>query len=49
VQVPSLAALGVAENDFPALVGNAQRASSMKTNPVELTADELKQILCAAL
>jgi alcohol dehydrogenase class IV len=49
VQVPSLAALGVAENDFPALVGNAQRASSMKTNPVELTVDELKQILCAAL
>ncbi len=49
VQVPSLAALGVAEKDFPALVEKAQRASSMKTNPVELTADELKQILCAAL
>jgi alcohol dehydrogenase class IV len=49
LQAPSLAALGVAEKDFPALVGNAQRASSMKTNPVELTADELEQILRAAL
>lgn len=47
--VSPLAALGVAEKDFPALVGNAQRASSMKTNPVELTADELGQILRAAL
>jgi alcohol dehydrogenase class IV len=49
LQVSSLAALGVAEKDFPALVEKAQRASSMKTNPVELTAEELKQILRAAL
>ncbi|MEI7851304.1 MAG: iron-containing alcohol dehydrogenase [Kiritimatiellales bacterium] len=49
LQVPPLSALGVAEKDFPALVGNAQRASSMKTNPVELMAEELTQILHAAL
>ena len=49
LQVPPLSALGVAEKDFSALVANAQRASSMKTNPVELMAEELTQILHAAL
>ena len=49
VRVPSLAALGVAENDFPVLVEKAQRASSMKSNPVELTAGELQQSLRSAL
>lgn len=49
LQVPPLSALGVAEKDFSALVANAQRASSMKTNPVELTERELTQILHAAL
>ncbi len=49
LQVPPLSALGVTEKDFPALVENSQRASSMKTNPVELTAGELEEILHAAM
>ncbi len=49
LQVQPLSALGVSGKDFPALVGNAQRASSMKTNSVELTKRELTQILHVAL
>ena len=49
LRAPTLSAFGVAEKDFPVLVENAQRASSMKTNPVELTAEELTQILHVAL
>lgn len=49
LQVPPLSALGVTEADFPVLIENTQRASSMKTNPVELTAQELTQILLTAL
>jgi len=49
LQVPPLSALGIQEADFPELVENARRASSMKTNPVELMAEELTQILHAAL
>jgi alcohol dehydrogenase class IV len=49
LQVPPLSSMGVAEKDFPVLVENAQRASSTKSNPVELTADELTRILRAAL
>jgi alcohol dehydrogenase class IV len=49
LQVPPLAALGVTEADFPVLIEKTQRASSMKTNPVELTAHELEQILREAL
>jgi alcohol dehydrogenase class IV len=49
LQVSSLSTLGIKETDFPALVEKAQRAGSMKTNPVELTANELTQILREAL
>ena len=49
LQVPPLSALGVSEKDFPALIESSQRASSMKTNPVELTAGELEEILHAAM
>ena len=46
--VPSLAALGVTRDAFPAIVAGS-RAGSMKWNPVELTDDELGRALDAAL
>jgi alcohol dehydrogenase class IV len=49
LQAPSLSVLGVAEADFSVLVEKTQRAASMKTNPVELNAEELLRILQKAL
>jgi alcohol dehydrogenase class IV len=46
--LPKLAALGVAASDFAEVVAQAQQASSMKANPVVLTADELAAVLAAA-
>ncbi|MBP8963533.1 MAG: iron-containing alcohol dehydrogenase [Opitutaceae bacterium] len=46
--LPKLAALGVAAADFSEVVAQAQQASSMKANPVVLTADELAAVLAAA-
>jgi alcohol dehydrogenase class IV len=46
--LPKLAALGVAEADFAEVVAQAQQASSMKANPVVLTADELTTVLAVA-
>jgi len=45
MSVPGLADLGVVEADIPAVVEKARRASSMKGNPIELTKDELANIL----
>ncbi len=45
LQTPSLSTLGVTKADFPVLIEKTQRASSMKTNPVDLTAEELTQVL----
>jgi alcohol dehydrogenase class IV len=45
LSVPSLAEFGLTEADFAAAVEKAQRASSMKGNPIELTAAELLDIL----
>ena len=47
--VPSLAAHGVAQRDVPALVDKAAVASGTKTNPIQLTRDELAEILAQAL
>ena len=47
--VPSLAAYGVVEADFPVLVEKTAIASSTKANPVVLTTDELDEILTLAL
>ena len=49
LSVPSLADFGLTEADFPAAVEKAQRASSMKGNPIELNATELLDILQKAL
>ncbi len=47
--VPSLTAFGLTAEAIPELVEMGRRASSMKANPIELTADELARVLVAAL
>ncbi|MBN2493651.1 MAG: iron-containing alcohol dehydrogenase [Deltaproteobacteria bacterium] len=47
--VPPLSAYGLSEDDLDSVVDRAERASSMKANPVELTRDELARILQAAI
>ncbi len=49
LQIPALSAYGIARADFPALVTAATKASSMKANPIVLSAEELTAILEAAL
>ena len=49
LQVPSLAAYGVTATDFPALIEKTAVASSTKANPIQLTTDELAEILTLAL
>lgn len=46
--VPSLAACGLTAESVPEVVEMGRRASSVKANPIELTADELAGILEAA-
>jgi alcohol dehydrogenase class IV len=43
--VPPLAEFGLKEEDFPTVVAKAQKSSSMKGNPIQLTDDELIKIL----
>jgi len=47
--IPRLSAFGVTAQAVPDLVEQSQKASSMKANPIVLTADELTQTLSAAL
>jgi alcohol dehydrogenase class IV len=49
LQIPRLSAYRITANDVPALVRAAGAASSMKANPLSLTAEELTEILRAAL
>jgi alcohol dehydrogenase class IV len=49
LQVPGLASHGITSQDFPALVEKASVAGSMKGNPIELTRDEMHEILSRAL
>jgi alcohol dehydrogenase class IV len=49
LKVPSLAQFGLEQENFPAVVAKAQNASSMKGNPIELTAEELTSILSRSL
>ena len=46
--IPGLSRWGIRPADIPALVEQAARASSMKANPVVLTADELSDVLARA-
>jgi len=45
LKIPSLAQFGLNESDFPAVVAQSQKASSMKGNPLPLTDEELTLIL----
>jgi len=48
LQIPSLRAYGVREEDWPALIFKAASASSMKGNPITLTPDEMGEVLARA-
>ncbi len=47
--VPALSTYGMRRTDIPMVVEKAKNAGSMKGNPIELTEDELSDILSAAL
>ena len=47
--IPPLATYGITESDFPEIIAQAKRASSMKGNPIELMDSELLRILEQAL
>lgn len=47
--VPSLRTYGISESDLEDVAAKARVASSMRGNPIELTREELLQILSAAL
>ena len=49
LRIPPLSAYGVSAGDFPAIVGKAIKASSTKANPIQLTSDEMGEILQKAL
>ncbi len=49
VQAPGLSHWGLAERDIPGLCERASKASSMKGNPVDLSLQELSEILLEAL
>jgi alcohol dehydrogenase class IV len=49
MSIPGLSAFGVTADAAPELVELAQKASSMKANPIKLTPEELTSILMAAL
>jgi alcohol dehydrogenase class IV len=45
LRVPSLASYGMTRADWPAVIEKSAAASSMRGNPIELTPDELGEIL----
>ena len=49
LRIPSLGEYGLAQADFPDLIEQACRASSMRGNPIQLTTDEMSEILSRAL
>jgi len=49
LEVPPLSEYEITGRDFPAVVEKAQRSSSMKGNPIELSAEELTGILKKAV
>ena len=48
LEVPSLAEFGLGPSDCAEVVGKAIKASSMRGNPVELTEEELTEVLAKA-
>jgi alcohol dehydrogenase class IV len=49
LQVKSLSSFGLSREEIPSVIAKAQKASSMKGNPISLTADELTWVLAQAL
>jgi alcohol dehydrogenase class IV len=49
MDIPGLASYGLSEEHFPSLISKAQKASSMKGNPIQLTENELVQLLRESL
>ncbi len=49
LHIPPLRTYGVKREDFPVLIEKAAASNSMKGNPVQLTGDELREILERAL
>jgi alcohol dehydrogenase class IV len=49
LEIPPLSTYGVRGEDVPALVEKAARASSMKGNPIALTAEEMGELLTRAI
>ena len=49
LSLPSLSSFGLTERDLPGIAEKAQKSSSMKPNPIQLTAEELTDILHSAL
>jgi alcohol dehydrogenase class IV len=49
LKVPPLATYGITKSDFPEIISQAKKASSMKGNPIELTDSELSRIMELAL
>jgi alcohol dehydrogenase class IV len=49
LQIPSLGSYGVEPKHFAELIEKARQSSSMKANPIELTADELSEALSKAV
>jgi alcohol dehydrogenase class IV len=49
LQVPPLSTYGLTEADLPALIEKASRSSSMRGNPIQLTPEEMQEILERAL
>jgi alcohol dehydrogenase class IV len=49
LKIPPLAAYGIKKADFPEIIAQAQRASSMQGNPIKLNEAELMTILEQAL
>ncbi len=49
LNVPPLSQFGISEADFPVIIAQAQKASSMQGNPIQLNALELREILHQAI
>jgi alcohol dehydrogenase class IV len=49
LEIPRLSAYGLKTADFPAIIEQASKASSMKGNPVQLSPQEMEEILRLAL
>ncbi len=49
LRVPSLGSYGIVRGDFPDIVEKASVAGSMRGNPIQLTPDEMEEILIRAL